>query len=137
DQLDQELEWRIVVVAVIVAMFMAVIMAVGVIVRMAVIVIMIVVVMITVVGMPVFVDRLDARGHRDIRDRLRVQLLSQEQHDGCSSQREQRNEPDQFEKVHGAPTTSTNRFHPPERFLYYGRARSKCPAPQPPPPRRR
>ena len=42
----------------------------------------------------VFENRLHTRSHRDLRRRLRIQLLAEQQHQGRSEEREQRNQPD-------------------------------------------
>jgi len=43
---------------------------------------------------PMFVDRLDTRSHRDLRFGLRIELLADQQHQGRPEEREQRNKPD-------------------------------------------
>ena len=47
----------------------------------------------------------DARRHRDVGWRLRIEQLAHEQHQHGAGQREQRNQPDEVEKIHGFPTT--------------------------------
>src|SRR5262245_31152241 len=89
--------------------------------------------MIVIMVMPVIVleDRLHAGRDGHVRDRLRIEHLAEQQHQRRPREREQRNQPDQVEKVHNSPTTSASRFHPPAPFPYCGTARSGCPAPRP------
>src|SRR5205809_403668 len=93
-----------------------------------VVIVWVIVSMRVAVVMPVFgIDRFDARGRRQPGLRLRVQLLAEEKHQHRSQEREQRDQPDLVQKIHGSPTTSASRFHPPERFPYCETERSEYP----------
>ena len=118
DEIDQGLERRVCVVAVIV-LLRAIVRG--------------------RVRMPVVfvVYRYHAGRHRELRHGLRIELFAQQQHQGRSQEREQRDQPDLVQEVHGAPTISASRFHPPARFPYCGTVRSGCPALLPPRPPRR
>ena len=80
-------------------------------------------------GMPVvrmavivfIVHVFDAGSDRDLRGRLRVELLAEQQHHRRAEQRKQRYQPDVIEKVH--VTTSTGRSRRPVPSLYCGTAR--------------
>src|ERR1039457_4232135 len=78
--------------------------------------------------MPVLENGLHAGRHRHVAGGLRIERLAEQQHQRRSREREQGNQPDEFEKVHVVPTTSASRFHPPAPFPCCGTARSGCPA---------
>src|ERR1019366_1495115 len=127
DQIDEEFQRRV---------NMPVLMGVIVIVAMVMLMPMLVAMIMSVL-MPVLENGLHAGRHRHVALRLRIERLAEQQHQRRSREREQGNQPDEFEKVHVVPNTSASRFHPPAPFPYFGTARSGCPAPPPlRPPRR-
>jgi hypothetical protein len=67
--------------------------------------------------------RFDTVSDGNFRHGLRIENLAEEQHEGRSEEREQRDEPDLVQEVHRFPTISASRFHPPARFPYCGKAR--------------
>ena len=86
DQADEELQRRVVMMLVAVPVIV---------VRVAVIVDA------CRVAVSVLVDRLHAGRHRHVGRRLRIEHLAEQQHQRRSEEREQRDQPDLVEKVHG------------------------------------
>jgi MFS superfamily sulfate permease-like transporter len=85
----------VVVIGVAVIVVMVMVMGVTVHVLVGVVVAVVVAVaMRVVVIVPVFEDRLHARGHRDFAGGLRIELLAEKQHQDRSEEREQRDKPD-------------------------------------------
>src|SRR6185436_8440432 len=84
-------------------------------------------VMIVLVVYVLVVYVLDAWGYRYFRRGLWIELLADQQHQGCAEKRKQRYQPDLVEKVH--VTTSADRSGRPGPSLYCGIARSECPGP--------